>query len=184
MSSSTVGWQRSLFGAILFVALTGILFWSAAPADGQVVPAVPSNDTAKEKKEKTTAVNVMTFPQDRDAKQMLEAVQQYLTEYKSKEDKAPWDKICFAAQQVLDAKSDSFFEQTRKGDTSGKFLGVSAKSEANRLIGLFPPTGKQFYQLNYGPPAESYLKEAIQNNYDKTQLSRVSQQYFHTKAGA
>ncbi|MGL4421490.1 MAG: hypothetical protein ACRCZF_12545, partial [Gemmataceae bacterium] len=46
------------------------------------------------------------------------------------------------------------------------------------------PTGKQFYQLNYGPPAESYLKEAIQNNYDKTQLSRVSQQYFHTKAGA
>ena len=80
--------------------------------------------------------------------QMIEAVQQYLKEFEGKYEKAPWDKICFAAQQVLDAKSDSFFEFARKGDDTGKFHGVSAKAEANRLIVLYPQVRESWWPFN------------------------------------
>lgn len=178
---------RAVAGLSLVVALLGVLTLGPRLARGQLkavpVPAAPPA-AVPPGKDKGQAINVMTFPSDRDAKQMIEAVQQYLKEFEAKPDKAPWDKICFAAQQVLDAKSDSFFELAKKGDDSGKYHGVSAKAEANRLIGQFPSEGRQFYQFTYGPEAQKLLTQSVDAGYDRGVLADVSLRYFHTKAGA
>ena len=176
---------RTAMGSTLVMVLTfAIVLGTNRVTVGQVVkPALP---IAPEdgKKIKSQAIEVMTFPSDRDAKNMIRAVNDYLTEFKDKSSRAPWDKICAAAQQVLDAKSDSFFEKSGSaGDDAGKIQRVSAKAEANRLIGRFPPDGKQFYQLTFGPPAEALIADAKDKGYDRAILADVSQRYFHTKAG-
>ncbi len=151
-----------------------------------VIQAVPAQAAAKAvaaDKPKTTSVEVMTFPSDRDAKNMIQAVKDYMKEYAEKESKAPWDRICQAAQQVLDAKSDSFFELPKASPESPQGR-VSAKAEINRLIGEFPPAGRQFYQLAYGASAENLLAQSRNKNYDRSLLAEASQRYFHTKAGA
>lgn len=172
---------RLFAGSLAFMLLVTIL--TVAPLAGQV--AVPVQDApigpGGEKKDKSAPLEVMIFPSDRDAKNMIKAVNDYLEEFKTKTVNAPWDKICFAAQQVLDAKSDSFYEAKTE---EGKVQRISAKAEANRLIGRFPPEGKQFYQLTFGGTADSLLNEAISKNYDRVILAEVSQRYFHTKAGA
>lgn len=170
------------FLLLLVIALGG---GHALMVRAQPVPQAPkaADPNEEAEKAKAKAINVMTFPTDRDAKQMIEAVQQYLNEYQGKYDKAPWDKICFAAQQVLNANSDSFYEVEIKGDDSGKFHGISAKAETNRLIGQFPTEGKQFYQFAYGPEAQRRLTQAIEAGYDRVELADISLRYFHTKAG-
>ncbi len=158
--------------------------WAAlAPVHGQQAVPLPAADApaGAEKKDKAAPLEVMIFPSDRDAKNMIKAVNDYLEEFKGKAVTAPWDKICFAAQQVLDAKSDSFYEAKTE---EGKVQRISAKAEANRLIGRFPTEGKQFYQLTFGGTADSLLNDAINRGYDRGILAEVSQRYFHTKAGA
>jgi outer membrane protein assembly factor BamB len=167
------------------LAVVSLGTWVAlAPVQGQPVPAPDApkkEDDPKAKKDKSSPLEVMIFPSDRDAKNMIKAVNDYLEEFKSKAVTAPWDKICFAAQQVLDAKSDSFYEAKTE---DGKVQRISAKAEANRLIGRFPTEGKQFYQLTFGGTADSLLNDAVNRGYDRGILAEVSQRYFHTKAGA
>lgn len=118
-----------------------------------------------------------TFPEERDAKQRLQAVVDYL-EKKT----VPWDVVCGTAQQLLDSKSDSFFPvHGEKGDESGR---VSIKVKVNDLIGALPKDGRQFYELTYGPSADALLKEAVAAGYEKVKLAELSQRYFHTQAGA
>ncbi|MFO0938093.1 MAG: PQQ-binding-like beta-propeller repeat protein [Gemmataceae bacterium] len=135
-----------------------------------------------EKGPKAASMEFISFPADRDAQQLLEAVQQYIQEAKADNEK--WDRICEAAQRVLDIKSDSFFEIEEVTDGEKKKSRISVKVQANRLIGAFKPAGRQFYQLTYGPVAKQLLDEAIAANYDRTKLADVSQRYFHTNAGA
>lgn len=149
---------------------------------GQVQVAGAAPPVASDPK-KAPSVEAMTFPTDRDAKNMIQAVKDYLKEYEGKSEKAPWDRICQAAQQVLDAKSDSFFELPKASPDAPQGR-VSAKAEINRLIGQFPKEGRQFYQLAHGAAAENLLAQARNNNFDRAILADVSQRYFHTKAGA
>ena len=50
----------------------------------------------------------------------------------------------WAAQRVLDIKSDSFFETEEVTDGEKKKSRISVKVKANRLIGSFKPAGRQF----------------------------------------
>jgi outer membrane protein assembly factor BamB len=146
------------------------------PPAGKAVPA-DGKDKAK-----AVSIEYISFPADRDAQQLLEAVQGYIREAKAENEK--WDRICEAAQRVLDIKSDSFFEIDEDIDGEKKKSRVSVKVYANQLIAAFKPAGRQFYQLNYGPVAKQLLDEAVKDNYDRVKLADVSQRYFHTTAGA
>lgn len=171
-----------VLGMFAIVALCGGVAMIRSPlAQAQVAPVPAKADDPAEKKDESAPLEVMIFPSDRDAKNMIKAVNDYLEEYKDKTTNAPWDKICFAAQQVLDAKSDSFYEAKTE---DGKVQRISAKAEANRLIGRFPKEGKQFYQLSFGGTADSLLNDAIKKGYDRATLAEVSQRYFYTQAGA
>ncbi|CAN5220212.1 hypothetical protein BH11PLA2_BH11PLA2_02990 [soil metagenome] len=179
---------RTLGIGTLIAGFAAALTLGTSEAVGQVViqgaiqGKAVADPKAKDAK-KAASVEVMTFPSDRDAKNMIQAVKDYIKEYETKPEKAPWDRVCQAAQQVLDAKSDSFFE-TPKSDKESSQGRVSAKAEINRLIGTLPPAGRQFYQLNYGPQAENLLAQAKDAGYDRGLLAEISQRYFHTKAGA
>jgi hypothetical protein len=174
-----------ILSALWLVLLAGVVLIEPPLAVGQnvIVQGTIKPIDPKSKDKKAPSVEAMTFPSDRDAKNMIQAVKDYIKEFEGKPDKAPWDRVCQAAQQVLDAKSDSFFElaKTEKDATQGR---VSAKAEINRLIGQFPTAGRQFYQLTFGPQAEAMLANAKDAGYDKAILSEVSQRYYHTKAGA
>ena len=150
----------------------------------QPVPIAGAKAVPTDGKEKAKGVSIefISFPADRDAQQLLEAVQGYIREAKAESEK--WDRICEAAQRVLDIKSDSFFEREEEVDGEKKKSRVSVKVYANQLIATFKPAGRQFYQLTYGPIAKQLLDEAVKDNYDRVKLADVSQRYFHTNAGA
>lgn len=171
-----------LLGSLLLVhggrdATAQIVVAQPVPGGGVAVKAGGPADKAK-----AASIEYISFPADRDAQQLLEAVQQYIQEAKAENEK--WDRICEAAQRVLDIKSDSFFEIDEVTDGEKKKSRVSVKVHANNLIGAFKPAGRQFYQLTYGPVAKQLLDEAIKDNYDRGKLADISQRYFHTTAGA
>jgi outer membrane protein assembly factor BamB/tetratricopeptide (TPR) repeat protein len=160
------------FALSLLTAVTCDLLAQPKPIDSDVPPEPPAL---------TEGFEALSLPKDRDATQRYQAVLDYL----ARETNIPWEIVCGTAQQLLDSKSDSFYEIEEKGATGEiKKRFVSIKDQTNRLIGQFPREGRQFYQLTYGPTADALLKEAIAANYDWQKLTAVSQQYFHTNAGA
>jgi outer membrane protein assembly factor BamB len=124
---------------------------------------------------KEPVIDKLTFPENRDTSKKFEAVTDYLNAPKN----IKWKEVCELSQQLLDAKSDYFF-QYQEGDKRR----VSVKDEVNRLIGKFPEEGVKNYQLLWGPAADGLLKEAKDGGFDRSKLAEVSQRYFHTKAGA
>jgi len=118
----------------------------------------------------------VTIPTDRESKRLIQAAQDYI---KKKE----WQVVCESLQSLLDGKEDSFLEVTTN-DADGKPVTrrVSVRAEASRLIGELPADGLEFYQVRYGPAAESRLKEAIEKN-DPAILADVALKHLHTKAG-
>ncbi len=126
-----------------------------------VAAAQPAGDT----------VGGFTLPEDRDSKQRLAAVTDYLAKKE-----VPWEVVCATAQQLLDGKSDSF---TPLADGTR----VSVKGRVSDLLGALPKDGQQFYELTYGPPATARLTEATAKGYDRAKLADIAQRYFHTKAG-
>ena len=116
-------------------------------------------------------VGGFTLPEDRDAKQRLAAITDYLAKAT-----VPWDVVCATAQQLLDGKTDSF--TALPGGQR-----VSVKGRVNDLLGGLPKDGKQFYELTYGPPATDLLKQATAKGYDRAKLADIAQRYFHTRAG-
>ena len=159
---------------------------AAAAAWGQMKPVgplpPPGGAAAKDdKKDRRPGDEALTFwfPYDRDSKQRLQAARDYL----SNKD-IDWNRVCFALQSILDAKSDSFFDFNETAGAEVRVRRISVKTEANRIIGSFPKEGLQFYQQTYGQTAAALLKEAVDGGYDRAALADVSQRYFHTKAGA
>jgi outer membrane protein assembly factor BamB/tetratricopeptide (TPR) repeat protein len=118
-------------------------------------------------------------PYERDATMQLRGARDYLA-FKS----PPWNTICPLLQNILDAKSDSFFNILDKAGGTVLTRRISVKTEANRIIAAFPKDGLEFYQQSYGQTAAAQLADAVKTNYDLGLLSEVSQRYFHTKAGA
>src|SRR5207237_10617507 len=88
------------------------------------------------------------FTHDRDLNKQLRVARLYL-DFKD----IPWPTVCELLQRILDAKTDSFYAiETKDGDQT-RYLRVSVKAEANRLIAGFPKDGLAFYQQAFGQDA-------------------------------
>ena len=114
--------------------------WRSA---GQAKPAVVAQPPGKDKKEKEKDKSdekppeddniPYTFPYDRDAKNQLTAAREYLT-FKD----IPWNTVCPLLQNILEGKSDSFFNTYFVVNGEKKINRISVKTEANRIIAAVP----------------------------------------------
>ena len=171
----------SLGIATFFGTAIALLFVShprPALAQLKALPPQPGLPTAEEGP-KPEGFLQYTFPEDRDSKLKLKAVTDYL-----EKKNVPWDTVCKTAQELLHKeKSDSFYPLEATGGVK-KGGRVSIKAKITEIIGSFPKEGKEFYELTFGGTADSQLKDAVAAGYDKAKIATVSQEYFHTKAGA
>jgi tetratricopeptide (TPR) repeat protein len=167
-------------GAGLFALSAGLVTWCGHDLAAQPRATLPAKDVKDEKKAKSIYdENIpFTYPEERDAKNQLKAARDYLG-FKD----VPWKTVCPLLQNILDAKSDSFFAFKETIGGEEKIRRISVKTEANRIIASFPKEGLEFYQQLYGAEGERLLKQAVENNYDPAVLADLSQRYFHTRAG-
>ena len=87
-------------------------------------------------------------------------------------------------QSVLDRKEDVFVQVKSKGpDGKERTSFVSARGEADRLIGKMDAEGWDTYELQYGGLAKGKLAE-YKKSADPQVLHEVVQRYFHTAGGA
>ncbi len=188
MGTAMRGYNMRLLPCGLLVALfTWLVTWGGHAVNGQ--PAIggalqPGKKGVKDKDKKDEVSSLdenlpFSPPYDRSSKQQLKAARDYL-EYKE----PPYNTICPLLQNILDARSDTFFDVKYKVGEETRINRISVKTEANRIIAEFRPEGLQFYQQAYGATASALLDDAIKANYDISILADVSQRYFHTKAGA
>jgi outer membrane protein assembly factor BamB len=86
-------------------------------------------------------------------------------------------------QKLLEIDEDVFVRLKRK-NVEGKevFVWVSAKQEADRLIGTLPSAGLDFYKATYGARAADMLKKAKKNG-DPALLAQLVKRFAHTEAG-
>ena len=165
-----------LVGAGLVAALAaGLVSWSGHRlAAQQPKAALPPKDTGKDEKKGAKSIydeNIpFTYPEERDAKNQLKAARDYL-EFNN----IPWKTVCPLLQNILDAKSDSFFAFKETINGEEKIRRISVKTEANRIIASFPKEGLEFYQQLYGAEGERLLKQAVESGYDLAVLSDLSQ---------
>jgi outer membrane protein assembly factor BamB len=162
---------------------------AAAPAAGgnavvqvQAVPAVappaPPGTAATPPNPEDDLTDAITLPTDRKIKQRLELAD---VDYIGKK---AWGDAARLLQSVLDIKEDVFVQVERLGANKQKRKRwVSARVEANRLLGKMPAEGLQFYELQYGPQARKALNDA-KKNADPQALGEVAMRYFHSDAGA
>jgi outer membrane protein assembly factor BamB len=171
---------RFVGAGLVFALCAALATWGAhrVAAQGVKTP-VPGKDKEKEKTKSIYDENIpFEYPEERDAKNQLKAARDYL-EFND----IPWKTVCPLLQNILDARSDSFFVFKEKVGDREEIRRISVKTEANRIIAAFPKTGLEFYQQLYGVEGERILKSAVENNYDLANLSDLSQRYFHTRAG-
>jgi outer membrane protein assembly factor BamB len=120
----------------------------------------------------------LTLPTDRQTKKRLEAAQDDYIKHEA------WKEAASLLQSVLNSKEDVFVPIKRKGaDNQEKTHLVSARKEANRLIGTMPANGLEFYESLYGTQAKDLLSEAKKKG-DIQMLADVAFRFFHTQAGA
>src|SRR5207245_6394499 len=94
-----------------------------------------------------------------------------------------WDEAAGLLQKILDSKEDVFVQVRQKSvNNQERVRWVSAKAEANSLLGTMPSEGLPFYELQYGSTARKLLNEA-KDKSDPQILADVAQRYFHTEAG-
>lgn len=171
-------------GAGLVVALCAALpFWGgervAAQAPKKGAKGKDGKDAKDEKPKSIYDENIpFEYPEERDAKNQLKAARDYL-DFKD----IPWKTVCPLLQNILDARSDSFFVFKEQVGDRDEIRRISVKTEANRIISAFPKAGLEFYQQLYGAEGERLLKHAVENGYEVAALSDLSQRYFHTRAG-
>lgn len=153
---------------------------------GQPVPPAPGNDGKDPKKDDKDGrppeddAIPFGFPYERDARNQLAAARDYLSF-----GQVPWGTVIPLLQNILDSRSDSFFNTYyTRPDGRKELLRISVKTEANRIISAFPKEGLEFYQQQYGQQASAALDDIIRGNYDLAALADLAQRYFHTKAGA
>ncbi len=78
---------------------------------------------------------------------------------------------------ILEGEEDFFFQPDRDEP-----IHRSLKAEAQRLLGAMPRSGRELYELQYGPQARRMLSEAVAEG-DPARLAEVSRRFFHTEAG-
>ncbi len=180
---------RLVSAGLMAILFAWVVSWSGSTVNGQVriQPALPGQPPVEDKKDKDKKDgrppeddNIpFAFPYERDAKNQLEAAREYL-DFKE----IPWNTVCPLLQNILESKSDSFFNTYYIAAGKKNLERISVKTEANRIIAAFPKAGLEFYQQTYGATASALLDDAIKNNYDIPSLADLSQRFFHTRAGA
>lgn len=161
----------TLLAAGLGVALLALPREAAAQ---KPLPVDPTQPGGKEKD--TDLLEKISFPENKQTNEQFRGLIDYAS--------APnpnYQNLFRLSQLILDAKSDYFFLYT---DGAEKGRRVSVKEETNRLIGSLKKEGLDYYQLTYGPEADTQLKLAKENGYDRPRLADIAQRYYHTKAGA
>ncbi|QJW93535.1 outer membrane protein assembly factor BamB family protein [Frigoriglobus tundricola] len=186
------GFKVRLMSCGLLAALVAwAVTWGGHAVNGQPVAAQPAKpggpagkDDKKAKDDRSPEDENLPFapPYERDARRRLEAARDYLNVKDPANIK--WGEVCGFLQQILDSKSDSFFDVKYTAGGKTHVNRISVKTEANRIIATFPPEGLQFYQQSQGANAAALLDDAVKANYDIAILADLSQRYFHTRAGA
>ncbi len=121
---------------------------------------------------------VIQLPKDNDRRKMIEAAIEYAKE-------KDWKTATETLQKVLKYPEDKMVDVPRPVGAGGKvvMVPVSARREAERLIGELDPDGLEWYRQTYGPEAKELLDRAKANG--KTDdLKTVMNYYLHTDAGA
>jgi outer membrane protein assembly factor BamB/tetratricopeptide (TPR) repeat protein len=116
------------------------------------------------------AAESLSLPVDHSAPRKLDAAAEYLKA-------RSWADAVRLLQAVLDAPADTFVP----GHQGSRWL--SARAEAERLLGSLPPPGLEFYQVQFGPTAKARLEEARRTG-DPRLLEEVARRYLYTTAGA
>jgi outer membrane protein assembly factor BamB len=115
------------------------------------------------------------LPRDNLVRRKLEESQRLI-------DAEDWPQTIRLLQTLLDAKKDNkengdVFVHDKKNNRW-----VTARVEANRLLGKLPREGLQFYEQHFGGEAYSLLKKGIAAG-DPQIYADVSMRYMHTEAG-
>ncbi|HMC89338.1 MAG TPA: hypothetical protein VKI17_07305, partial [Gemmataceae bacterium] len=144
------------------------------PPPAGPVPAPPGATPAPADNE----LEGLALPKDRDVKKRLDAAElDYIP-------KKQWPEAVRFLQSVLDRKEDVFVQVKSKGpDGKERTSFVSARGEADRLIGKMDAEGWDTYELQYGGLAKGKLAE-YKKSADPQVLHEVVQRYFHTAGGA
>jgi outer membrane protein assembly factor BamB len=122
--------------------------------------------------------DALTLPQDRKIAQKLKSADEDGLQQQR------WAEASQALQSILNQKEDVFVQVKRKGvNSQEKVHWVSAKAEANRLLGTMPKDGLEIYEVQFGAEAKRLLKQA-KDTGDPQVLAEVAQRFFHTDAGA
>jgi outer membrane protein assembly factor BamB len=159
----------------------------AEPAPAAAVPAVqmkmaatavaapggaPAAPPAGEK-----FTDALTLPQDRKIAQKLKSADEDGLQQQR------WAEASQALQSILNKDGDVFVQVKRKGvNGQEKIHWVSAKAEANRLLGTMPKDGLEIYEVQFGAEAKRLLKQAKETG-DPQLLAEVAHRFFHTEAG-
>ncbi len=177
---------RVVCSALLLASFAWAVSWGGGTVVGQPAIGLPGqppkgkkDDKAKDDRPPEDEAIPFGFPYDRDAKNQLTAAREYLGF-----GQVPWNTVCPLLQNILETRSDSFFNTYFTANGQKQILRISVKTEANRIIAAFPKEGLEFYQQQYGQQASAALDDIIKGNYDIPALADLSQRYFHTKAGA
>ncbi len=170
---------------LVLVAVTGfgaVLAWLNPPAIAQQErPLVvqpqgqirkPTTDDNPADSSKNSLTDSITLPTDRKARRSIEVAEDFIKQ-------EMWGEAARVLQTLLDTKEDVFVEVSRNDKTHW----ASLRREANRLIGVMPQEGRQFYELQYGARAKTRMNEAKAQSDPKI-LAEVAQRFMHTEAGA
>jgi outer membrane protein assembly factor BamB len=143
------------------------------PSAGPKEPAATDDKKEEKKAEDAEAIRL---PTDGKRWKKLDAAKDYFKE-------ESWAEATRILQSLLDAAQDSFVPVPGK-DANGKPTQtmVSAKIEANRLLGTLPTKGLAEYEQHYGPAADALLKEAKDKKNDAL-LAEAAGRFLWTRAG-
>src|SRR5207248_842808 len=99
--------------------------------------------------------DAITLPTDRQIRNRLQAAQE---DYIKNE---AWSEASSLLQSILNKEDDVFVPVKRKGPGGQELTQmVSARAEADRLVGTMPANGLQFYEVRYGGEARQLLDKA------------------------
>ncbi len=167
--------------AMAVVALIG--FWVLDDLHGQADPSpAPLQRLPAAQKQPDPSPgrpefsNFIALPTDRDLERKLEAIRDYIQS-------GDFREVTQALQSILDNPQDCFLPLRRRAGGKETVAWVSARSEANRLLGRLPAKGRETYEVLSGGRAGSLLKDAKQKG-DAEGLAEVVRKYLHTRAGA
>src|SRR4029079_7913321 len=126
----------------------GVVTWSGAqekPAIGGGAQPPGKDKKGGKEKDKTDErlpeeENIpFQFQYDRDSKNRLIGAREYLG-FKE----IPWNTVVPMLQEILEGKSDSFFNSYYTVGGEKRINRISVKTEANRIISAFPKEGLEF----------------------------------------